>query len=71
MIQQTDDDMVARVNAALSAAMAGLIARARLRGVPLVVAENREVAEVNPHELQLPSLTDVQAEKPADHSAGN
>lgn len=65
MIQQTDDDMIERVNAALCTAMAGLIARARLRGVPLVVAENGEVVEVNPHELQLPSLTDAQPEQPS------
>ena len=63
--------MIARVNAALCTAMAGLIARARLRGVPLIVAENGEVVEVNPHELPLSLLMDAQPELPSDQNAGN
>lgn len=71
MIHKTDNDMIARVNAALCTAMAGLIARARLRGVPLIVAENGEVVEVNPHELPLSLLMDAQPELPSDQNAGN
>lgn len=71
MIQKTDNDMIARVNAALCTAMAGLIIRARLRDVPLIVSEDGEVIEVNPHELQLPSLTNEQPEQPSNVSSHN
>ena len=71
VIHKTDNDMIARVNAALCTAMAGLICRARLRDVPLIVSEHGEVVEVNPHELQLPSLPNEQPEQPTDRSSRN
>ncbi len=71
MIHKTENDMIAKVNAALHAAMAGVIARARLRNSPLVVSRDGEVIEVNPHELELPSLTDEPFEQPLGLSAKN
>ncbi len=71
MIHKTDNDMIARVNAALCTAMAGLIARARLRDIPLIVSEDGEVVEVNPHELQLPLLRNERPEQPLDDSCNN
>lgn len=71
MIHKTENDMTARVNAALHAAMAGVISRARLRNIPLVVSKDGEVVEVNPHELELPPLTDKPFEQPSGCSAKN
>ncbi len=65
MIHKTENDMTARVNAALHAAMAGVISRARLRNATLVVSRDGEVVEVNPHEVELPSLTDKPFEQPS------
>ena len=71
MIHKTENDMIAKVNAALRAAMAGVIARARLRNSLLVVSRDGEVIEVNPHELELPLLTDEPFEQPSGLSAKN
>jgi hypothetical protein len=71
MIHKTENDMIAKVNAALHAAMAGVIARARLRNSLLVVSRHGEVIEVNPHELELPSLTDEQLRQSSRPSTNN
>ena len=42
MIQKSDHDMVNKINAASHAAMAGVIARARLRNATLVVSKDGE-----------------------------
>ena len=71
MIHKTENDMITKVNAALHVAMAGVIGRARLRNSPLVVSKNGVVVEVNPHELEMPSLMDEQPEQPSDHTINN
>jgi len=70
MIQKSDHDMVNKINAASHAAMAGVIARARLRNATLVVSKDGEVVEVNAHDLELPSLTNEPLEETSGLSAG-
>ena len=71
MIHKTENEMITKVNAALQAAMAGVIARARCRNAPLIVSKDGEVVEVNPHELELPSLADEPLEQPSGLFAKN
>ena len=68
MIHKTVDNMIATVNAALCSAMVGVITRARLRDTPLVVSEDGEVVEVNPHDLELPSLTNKNPDTTSGHT---
>jgi hypothetical protein len=69
MIQKSDYDMVNKINSASHAAMAGVIARARLRNATLVVSKDGEVVEVNAHDLELPSLTNEPLEETSGLSA--
>ena len=71
MIHKTENDMITKVNAALHVAMAGVIERARLRNSPLVVSKDGIVVEVNPHELEMPSLTDEQLRQTSSPSTNN
>jgi len=71
MIHKSENDMITKVNAALHVAMAGVIGRARLRNSPLVVSKNGVVVEVNPHELEMPSLTDEQLRQSSRPSTNN
>jgi hypothetical protein len=71
MIQKTDNEMIRKVNAALQAAMAGVNARARLRNAPLIVSKDGEVVEVNPHDLELPSLANASLEQHSGLSSKN
>ena len=63
MLQESDHDMVNKINAASRAAMVGVIARARLRNATLVVSIDGEVVEVNAHDVELPSLMNERLEE--------
>ncbi len=71
MIRKNESDLVAKIDAAGVAAMSTVVTRARMFNSSIVGCRDGTVVKLNPHELELPLLTDEPFEQPSGLSAKN